>query len=108
MRWNRKSTANASWRADRERLLGLIFYAWDRARSPGVTQHLADGLARCGIEVIDPVGQAFDASEHHAVGVEITDDPTLVGMIAETEQVGFHDSDGTVLREPMVVVYRSR
>ena len=91
--------------ADRAALIDLVIYAFDRARSPGVHERLTEGLAAVGVEVVRPDGLPYDPSSHEVGGVENTEDPALVDTIAETEMVGFTDS-GTVLREPVVVVYR--
>jgi molecular chaperone GrpE len=93
--------------AARERrvLLDLLIYAWDRAKSPGVWQRLATGLADIGVEVIRPDGLPFDPTAHEVGGVEPTTDPALHDTVAETELAGFADR-GVVLREPIVVVYR--
>ena len=92
---------------DRRALIDLLIYAWDRAKSTGVVERLAAGLEPLGITVLRPDGERFDPARHEAGGVEPTDDDTLVDTIAETEVVGFADR-GTVLREPVVVVYRRR
>ncbi|MEJ7648044.1 MAG: nucleotide exchange factor GrpE [Nakamurella sp.] len=91
--------------AERRALLELLIYAWDRARSPGVWERLTTGLAAIGVSVERPDGAAFDPALHEVGGVQSTDDPALVDTVAETEVVGFTDR-GTVLREPIVVVYR--
>lgn len=91
--------------AERRALLELLIYAWDRARSPGVWERLTTGLAAIGVIVERPDGAAFDPARHEVGGVQTTDDAALVDTVAETEVVGFTDR-GTVLREPIVVVYR--
>ena len=84
-----------------------MIYAWDRAKSTGVWERLATGLEPLGISVLRPDGERFDPARHEVGAVEPTDDDALVDTIAETEVAGFADR-GTVLREPVVVVYRRR
>lgn len=91
--------------AERRQLIELLMYAWDRARSPGVWERLAEGLAAVGVTVLRPDGEPFDPNAHEVGGVEPTDDEAKVGTVAETEVAGFADR-GTVIREPVVVVYR--
>lgn len=91
--------------AERRALLELLIYAWDRARSPGVWERLTAGLAAVGVSVERPDGAPFDPARHEVGGVQTTEDAALVDTVAETEVVGFTDR-GTVIREPIVVVYR--
>lgn len=90
---------------ERRALLELLIYAWDRARSPGVWERLTTGLAAVGVSVERPDGAPFDPARHEVGGVQTTEDAALVDTVAETELVGFTDR-GTVIREPIVVVYR--
>lgn len=93
--------------AERRAVIALCLYALDRARSTGVATQLERGLAEVGILAIRPDGQRFDPARHEAAGTVPTDDPELVGTIAETEAVGFVDH-GRVLRAPVVLVYAGR
>ena len=93
--------------AERRAVILLCLYALDRARSTGVATQLERGLAEVGILAIRPDGQKFDPAQHEAAGTVPTDDPELVGTIAETEAVGFVDH-GRVLRAPVVLVYAGR
>lgn len=90
---------------ERARLIDLLVYAWDRARSPGVWERLTVGLAEVGVTVLRPDGEPFDPNRHEVGGVEPTDEDALVDTVAETEVAGFSDR-GRVLREPIVVVRR--
>lgn len=90
---------------ERRQLIELLMYAWDRARSPGVWERLTEGLAAVGVTVLRPDGEPFDPNAHEVGGVEPTADDALVDTVAETEVAGFADR-GTVIREPVVVVYR--
>lgn len=90
---------------ERRQLIELLMYAWDRARSPGVWERLTEGLAAVGVTVLRPDGEPFDPNAHEVGGVEPTDDDALIDTVAETEVAGFADR-GTVIREPVVVVYR--
>lgn len=93
--------------ADRGALLQLCLYALDRARSDGVAERIEQGLAAIGVTAVRPDGQPFDPTRHEAAGTVPTDDATLVGLIAETEVVGFSDH-GRLLRAPVVTVYQAR
>ena len=92
--------------SERRQLIDLLIYAWDRARSPGVWERLTVGLEQVGVEVIRPDGLPFDPASHEVGGVESTTDPDRHNTVAETESVGFRDR-GRLIREPVVVVYRS-
>jgi hypothetical protein len=91
--------------AERRALVDLIIYAYDRTTSSGVRARLAEGLAVVGVDVVHPEGEAFDPSRFEAGGTEPTDDPERHGTVAETEIAGFTDR-GSVIRDPVVVVYR--
>lgn len=91
--------------AERETLIRLCMYAYDRARSTGVTERLEEGMNSIGVTALRPRGEPFDPSRHEAGGTVRTADHTLDGLIAETETLGFTDR-GRMLRPPVVVVYR--
>lgn len=93
--------------ADRQALIQLCLYAIDRARSGGIAERIEQGLAAIGVHPLRPDGQRFDPSRHEAGGAVATDDPSLEGMVAETEVVGFVDHD-KLLRAPVVTVYTRR
>jgi hypothetical protein len=93
--------------ADRATLVQLCLYALDRARSDGVAERIERGLAQVGVLPVRPDGQPFDPTRHEAAGVVPTTDPALVGLIAETEVVGF-DDHGRMVRVPVVTVYQLR
>jgi len=93
-------------RADRRTLIELCLYALDRARSNGIAERIEQGLAEVGVCAVRPDGERFDPSKHEAGAALSTDDPDIVGSIAETEIAGFDDHDGTV-RVPVVTVYTS-
>lgn len=93
--------------ADRQTLIQLCLYALDRARSGGVVERLEQGLAGVGVTAVRPDGQRFDPAVHEAGGAVVTDDPSLDGLVAETEVVGFTDRD-RLLRAPIVTVYTKR
>lgn len=57
------------------------------------------------MQVLRPDGELYDPNVHEVGGIEATDDGARVGTVAETEVAGFADR-GTVIREPVVVVYR--
>jgi hypothetical protein len=96
----------AKLESERRQLIELLIYAWDRARSPGVWERLAAGLADIGVQVLRPDGEPFDPNAHEVGGTENTDDPAKIDTVAETEVAGFADR-GVVIREPVVVVYRA-
>lgn len=91
--------------ADRRALRDLVIYAYDRTTSGGVRARLVEGLAAIDIQVVSPEGEPFDPARHEVGGTESTDDPGKHDTVAETELAGFTDH-GTVIREPIVVVYR--
>ncbi|GLZ33129.1 hypothetical protein Lesp02_53170 [Lentzea sp. NBRC 105346] len=93
--------------AERRALVQLCLYAMDRARSTGVVERLEEGLAGIGVTAVRPDGQRFDPAVHEAGGTVPTDDPSLDGLVAETEVVGFSDR-GRPLRAPIVTVYTQR
>lgn len=93
--------------AERRALVQLCLYALDRARSAGVVERLEEGLAGIGVLAVRPDGSRFDPAQHEAGGTVPTDDPTLDGVVAETEVVGFADR-GRTLRPPIVTVYTAR
>ncbi|MCI2418905.1 nucleotide exchange factor GrpE [Saccharopolyspora sp. K220] len=93
--------------AERATLIQLCMYAMDRARSAGVVERLSEGLSDIGVAALRPDGTRFDPAHHEAGGTLPTDDPTLDGVIAETEVLGFADRD-RVLRAPVVTVYQLR
>ncbi|MFD0201274.1 MULTISPECIES: nucleotide exchange factor GrpE [Saccharothrix] len=93
--------------AERRALVQLCLYALDRARSAGVVERLEEGLAAIGVTALRPDGERFDPSRHEAGGTVPTQDPSLDGVVAETEVVGFADR-GRTLRAPIVTVYTAR
>ncbi|WP_092928864.1 nucleotide exchange factor GrpE [Actinopolyspora alba] len=92
--------------AEREKLIELCMYAFDRTRSAGVTERLTEGMSTVGVTALRPDGERFDPTRHEAGGTAATGDRSLDGVIAETEVLGFSDR-GRMLRAPVVVVYRS-
>ena len=93
--------------AERRALVQLCLYALDRARSAGVVERIEAGLADIGVRAVRPDGDRFDPSRHEAGGVVPTDDPSLEGVVAETEVVGFVDRERP-LRPPVVTVYTAK
>ncbi|MGJ7907723.1 nucleotide exchange factor GrpE [Actinopolyspora sp. H202] len=91
--------------AEREKLIELCMYAFDRTRSTGITERLTEGMSTVGVTALRPDGERFDPTRHEAGGTIATGDHSLDGVIAETEVVGFADR-GRMLRAPVVVVYR--
>lgn len=89
--------------AERRVLVQMCLYALDRA-STGVVERLVEGLAGIGVTAVRPDGERFDPAQHEAAGTVTTDDPSLDGLVAETEVVGFADR-GRTLRAPVVTVY---
>jgi hypothetical protein len=91
---------------DRQALIGSHLYLYDIVRDEVLRDRVRDALARAGVTELDSVGDRFDPSRHRATGRVPTDDPALVGRIAEVERPGFSDR-GDILRMPEVVVYSS-
>jgi molecular chaperone GrpE len=67
-----------------------------------VHSKLAQALQRDGLEAIDPIGQAFDANLHQAVGKE-EDGSVPDETVTQVYQKGYQMGD-RVLRPAMVVV----
>ncbi|WSJ75147.1 nucleotide exchange factor GrpE [Amycolatopsis sp. NBC_00348] len=93
--------------ADRQALIQMCLYALDRARSGGVVERLEEGLAAIGVQALRPDGERFDPARHEAGGALPTEDPSLDGVVAETEVTGFADHD-RLLRAPIVIVYAKK
>ena len=69
----------------------------DLLSSQSLSDRLGAALAHVGIQTVDPTGQAFDPAAHHAVDVAPTTNPSAVGLVADTERVGYLRR-GVVLR----------
>jgi hypothetical protein len=92
--------------AERNTLIKLCLYAFDRVKSNGIGDRIEEALASVGVTAVRPDGAHFDPQLHEAGGTIPTPDPALSGVIAETEIVGFIDR-GHYLRPPIVTVYTS-
>lgn len=91
----------------RQILVDGLIGAYDLSADLSVQAHIAQVLARVGIErvVIDP-GTKFDAKVCEAVSTMGTDDPSQYSRVAETIRPGWVGT-GTVLRPPQVAVWIS-
>lgn len=90
---------------ERAALIALCLYARDRLGSEAAADRVDAGLAEVGVLAVRPDGEPFDPARHEAATSVPTDDPELHGMIADTELPGYVDH-GTVVRPPVVAVYR--
>jgi molecular chaperone GrpE len=68
-------------------------------------ERLEDALADVGVEPYEPDGERFDPALHDAVGRRPTSDPTLDGLVADTQRPGYRDGS-TGLQLPQVLVWR--
>ncbi|QYG91104.1 nucleotide exchange factor GrpE [Iamia sp. SCSIO 61187] len=75
----------------------------DQLPSAALGQEALQALEGAGITEVAPVGQRFDAGQHHAVHQEATDDPARHGTIVSVERPGYRDG-ATIIRQPEVVV----
>lgn len=75
----------------------------DQLPSAALGQEALQALEGAGVTEVAPVGQPFDAGQHHAVHQEATDDPARHGTIVSVERPGYRDGT-TVIRQPEVVV----
>ena len=83
---------------------GLIG-AYDLSPNPALQTHIAQVLARIGVDRIDvPPGAMFDPSACEAISTESTDDPSLNQRVSETLRPGWRRLDA-VLRSPQVSVW---
>jgi molecular chaperone GrpE len=69
-----------------------------------VDRKLWKELQNAGVERVDPVGQPFDPAQHEAVSVAPAPDPSQVGIVAATFQVGYRFK-GAMVRPARVQVY---
>jgi molecular chaperone GrpE len=93
-------------RGERRALIELCLYARDRLAG-AAAERIDAGLADIGVDPLRPDGQPFDPGQHEAAASVPTDDPARHGLVAETEVSGYTDR-GTVVRPPVVTVYRRR
>jgi hypothetical protein len=100
-------SATAPSYRDRDLLIGSCVYVRDRVTSQALAERLGRTLSEVGVQVVAPVGQRFDPARHEAGGTAPTDDGRLDGTIAAVEVPGYVDH-GTVLRAPVVTVYRRK
>jgi hypothetical protein len=89
---------------DRRALIELCLYARDRVSS-AAADRIDAGLAELGVQTVRPDGETFDPARHEAASAVPTTDPARHDTVAETELPGYTDR-GTVIRVPVVAVYR--
>jgi hypothetical protein len=98
-------SANGSLERDRSVLVTACMQVSDLVASDALREQLTDALAEAGVTSIDvPVGEQFDSSRHHAVGMVKTSDKTRHNLVAKTERAGYFDR-GRRLRYPDVLVF---
>jgi len=93
--------------ADRAALVNTCVYVRDRATSKAIADRIGASLRDVGVVTLAPTGIPFDPSHHEAGGNAPTPDPAHVGVIAAVEVPGYVDR-GTLLRAPVVTVYRQK
>jgi GrpE len=98
--------ASAAAAEERAALVRACIYVRDRVTSAALAQRLDQALAEVGVELVDPVGERFDATRHEAAGVQHTRETGLVGTVAAVEVSGYADR-GLLLRAPVVTVYQA-
>ncbi|MGH3544655.1 MAG: nucleotide exchange factor GrpE, partial [Mycobacteriales bacterium] len=91
---------------DRSALIRSLIHLADRATSSGIGDHIDATLREVGVTEDSPVGQRFDPARHEAGGFEPAPDAGSRDIITGVEIMGYHDRDGSVLRPPVVTVYR--
>lgn len=88
-----------------EILVNGLIGAYDLSANVAVQTHIAQVLARVGVERMEvPAGAAFDPSVYEAVSTVATADPQRYRRVAETLRPGWRRSDA-VLRSPQVSVW---
>ena len=92
--------------SERGALVALCIELDDMLASEALRERLRRGLRRVGVEAVDPIGAAFDAEAHRAVGTAPAPDPAQELVIARVERSGFRDR-GDELRPADVIVYRT-
>ncbi len=92
--------------ADRARLVQVCIYTRDRCTSAALVERLGQTLEEVGVVTMAPDGQPFDPTRHEAGGSQVAPEPGAAGTIAAVEVPGYSDR-GTVLRAPVVTVYRA-
>lgn len=93
--------------SDRDALVDALIYVRDRATSAAISDRVGQALHDVGVVEVSPLGEPFDPALHEAGGSTTTPNQLELGLIAEVEVVGYVDRDGTVLRPPVVTVYRA-
>jgi molecular chaperone GrpE len=93
-------------RSERRAMIELCLYARDRLAG-AAAERIDAGLAGIGVDPLRPDGEPFDPGQHEAAASVPTDDPARHGLVAETEVPGYADR-GTVVRPPVVTVYRQQ
>jgi molecular chaperone GrpE len=92
----RASAHAAETNADNENLMQFV------AGVDAIHDKMVAVLAREGVEVIDPAGQAFDPLRHQAVG-RVEDTEAFDETVAQVYQKGY-SLGGKVIRSAMVTV----
>ena len=92
---------------ERASLVNTCVYVRDRATSRAIADRIGQSLHDVGVVTLAPTGVPFDPAHHEAGGHTPAPDPSKAGMIAAVEVPGYVDN-GTLLRAPVVTVYRQR
>lgn len=93
--------------ADRAALVNSAVYVRDRVNSKAIADRIGATLRDVGVVTLIPTGVPFDPQHHEAGGHTPAPDPQSVGVIAAVEVPGYVDR-GTMLRAPVVTVFRGR
>ncbi len=91
---------------DRAALIHALIHLRDRTTSGATGEHIDQALREVGVTEDAPVGQRFDPTRHEAGGFESAPDSGSRDIISGIEVMGYLDRDGSVLRTPVVTVYR--
>lgn len=93
--------------ADRSALVNTAVYVRDRTNSKAIADRIGATLHEVGVVTLVPTGVPFDPQHHEAGGHTPAPDAQSVGVIAAVEVPGYVDR-GTLLRAPVVTVFRGR
>jgi hypothetical protein len=93
--------------ADDAALVRSLIELAERTRGSALQQTVAAAMTACGLAADYPLGEAFDASRHHAVDTDGTADPAKDMRICEVERPGY-TRWGSSVRAADVIVLRYR
>ncbi len=91
---------------DRATLIHALIQLRDRATSTAIGERIDQTLREVDVVEDAPIGQRFDPARHSPGGSEPAPDPGSRGVVSDVEITGYRDRDDSVLRAPVVTVYR--